>query len=105
MAVDNPNIIDVISTKNGKTVLIIADHLNWDDTNGHLVVLQEKINAYLDVIQDGQIYELYSDARDRPLSILLFLKYLPNENGLEFLQQTKDFLNKNGFEFEYRHKA
>ena len=33
--------------KNKCVRLLIADHLEWDDEYDHLVVLQEKINAYI----------------------------------------------------------
>ena len=41
MAVDNPEVIDIVSTTvAGEVVLTIADHLPWDEANEHLPILQ-----------------------------------------------------------------
>ena len=36
-------------------VLTITDHLEWDIENEHLLILQDKINAYLGAIEDGEL--------------------------------------------------
>lgn len=55
MSVDNYQVIDFISEKDGRIVLTISDHLEWDDKHEHIYLLQEKINAYLTAIETGQI--------------------------------------------------
>lgn len=55
MSVDNLQVIDFISEKDGRIVLTISDHLEWDDKYEHIYLLQEKINAYLMAIETGQI--------------------------------------------------
>ena len=49
MAVDNASQIDAIANdkENACLVLLITDHLNWDNEFEHLKILQDKINAYL----------------------------------------------------------
>ena len=46
--VDNKTVdgIALTSDKNG-IILLITDHLDWNDEYQHLMILQEKINAYI----------------------------------------------------------
>lgn len=44
MSIENLNVIDVVSIdKNENVVLTISDHLEWDEENNHLLLLQDKI--------------------------------------------------------------
>ena len=44
MSVEILNVIDFVSSdKNGNVVLTISDHLEWDEENNHLLLLQDKI--------------------------------------------------------------
>jgi hypothetical protein len=66
MSVENRELIDFISIDpSNKVALTISDHLKWDNNEDHLLILQDKINAYLEVIESGQIYEIYPDAVDK----------------------------------------
>ena len=58
MSIEQSDKIDFISiTKSGKVQLTISDHLEWNNEEMHLLILQKKINAYLDFIQSEQIFE------------------------------------------------
>jgi len=66
MSVEEKNKIDIITTnKEGILVLTISDHLEWDDENEHLLILQDKINSYVDFIESGQMAESYPDKVDK----------------------------------------
>lgn len=102
MAVDDKNVIDLVSINpEGKAVLTISDHLEWNIENGHLLILQDKINSYVDVIVSGQLYESYPEAKNRDFVIQLVMKYLPNEDGRKFLDIINKFLEDNGYEFNF----
>ncbi|TRW26458.1 hypothetical protein FMM05_03500 [Flavobacterium zepuense] len=104
MAVDNEDVIDAISTDSDDVVVLtINDHLEWDENNLHLLILQKKINAYLDVLQNGQIYESYPSAVGKKIRIQLVFKYLTDAIAEDFLNQTQIFLKDNGFDFQYHH--
>ena len=49
MSIEQSDVIDVISTNGDRVILAISDHLDWDDEAGHVLALQDKINAYLQV--------------------------------------------------------
>lgn len=104
MAVDNKNIIDAISIdKNNRVVLTISDHLEWDKENTHLIILQDKINAYFDILESKEIYNIYPDSKNKEIAILLYIKHLPNKDGKKFLKIVEDFLNNSGYSFNFYH--
>lgn len=102
MSVENSQVIDAISINPQEVVVLtISDHLEWDDQNEHLIVLQNKINAYLEVIENGEIYESYPDAQDKSFQIGIAFKFSPNETAIEFLRRVKEVLSESGYELDY----
>jgi len=76
MSIEQSDKIDFISTtKSGKVQLTISDHLEWNDEEMHLLILQKKINAYLNFIQSKQIFKDYPNAKNRKLKISVSMKY------------------------------
>ena len=102
MSVENLKVIDFASVdKNGNAVLTISDHLKWDDNNEHLLILQNKINAYLSAIEAGNFYDEYPDAKGRNIIISIVAKYEPNVNAKVFLNKTKEMLETTGYGFHF----
>lgn len=102
MSVENVTVIDFASVdKNGNAVLTISDHLKWDDDNEHLLILQNKINAYLSAIEAGNFYEDYPDAKGKNIIINVVAKYKPNKNAEYFLERTKEVLQSAGYSFKF----
>lgn len=102
MSIEQLNKIDIISTsKSGKIQMTISDHLKWNDMETHLLVLQKKINAYLDYIESDQIYEDYPDAKNKELVICLTMKYEPNKESLPNLEKIKTSILESGIEFNW----
>jgi hypothetical protein len=101
MSVENTNVIDYISEKGNNVVLTISDHLEWDEDNEHLFLLQEKINAYIGATESGQLNEKYPASVGKKITISIALKYEPNENGLWFLSNINKGLLDAGYDFDY----
>lgn len=103
MSVENTKQIDFISIDGlNNVVLTISDHLQWEEEN-HLLTLQNKINAYLEVIENGNIYEIYPDAKNKKIVIEVAMKYSPNEESIIFLETIRNFLNDKDYEFKFYH--
>jgi hypothetical protein len=101
MSVDQPDVVDIISTsKSGEIVLSISDHLDWTDTHGHLLVLQEKINRYLSFLESGEVYQRYPDASGRKMTIKVVFHMEPNLEANSFLAKARIIVEGAGFEFE-----
>ena len=102
MSVENLKVIDFVSIDlNGNVVLTISDHLEWDESNEHLLVLQDKINAYLSSIESGDLYKQYSDAKGRNIVINLVAKHVPNKEGEIFIKRIKEALTSAGYRFTF----
>lgn len=102
MSINQTDTIDVIgTTSEGKVILTISDHHSWQET-WHLSLLQDKINAYLQFIENGQIFEDYPNAVGRELMIEIIMKYCPIGEALTFLEKCKKIILKAGIGFEWR---
>jgi len=53
------NKIDVISYKDNELILVIVDHLDWSNEHEHLIILQDKINAYLGFVENKEYVDTY----------------------------------------------
>jgi hypothetical protein len=103
MSIERTDIIDFASLdKYGNAVLTISDHLEWDEGNKHLLLLQEKINSYLTAIESGELFEQYPVARDKKIAIELVLKYWPSLDGEKFLGMVQKYLSDSGYQFYYK---
>ena len=102
MSIENEKVIDFASIDlNGNVVLTISDHLQWDADNYHLLALQNKINAYLQSIEAGELHEKYPNAENRQIRIHVIAKYLPNDTGKVFLKHLENFLESAGYKFSF----
>src|SRR5476651_2460226 len=103
MSITDKDKVDIVSTdKSGKKVfLTIADHLDWTDELFHLNALQDKLNAYISFIEDGQVFESYPAAIDKKLIISIANKYEIPANGIAFLEIVKGVLYDLDVELEY----
>ena len=105
MSMENKEVIDIVTIdKEGNAVLTITDHLPWDEENEHLLLLQDKINSYLGAIEDGQLYDIYPNAKNRNIVIEIVALDSPNKDGFLFLERVKGILTSAGYGFEFRQK-
>ena len=104
MAVDNPHVIDAVGIEraSGVVALTISDHLEWDEDNQHLVLLQEKINRYLAIIESGELFEAYPQAVGKPLRIDVVCKYSPTGDAERFLAAAREVIEQTGCSFAWR---
>lgn len=104
MTIEQTKVVDFISIEpsTGNLILTISDHLEWDSTNEHFFLLQEKLNNYLAFIESGEILESFPNAQGRPVTIDLVCKYSPSRQDIEFLEVVKKFIQEAGFKFSYR---
>lgn len=102
MPVDDIRSIDYCAIdNNGNAVLVISDHLEWDKKNKHILILQNKINAYLEGIENGALYSNYPAAKGKKIVIKIMAKYNPDANGTIFLQHVKKRLEAAGYELDF----
>ena len=77
MSLDQPNKVDAIGLDNetDQTVLTIADSWDWNNEPKHLIALQAKLNAYLEFIESGQVWDEYPTAKGKNLRIDVVFRF------------------------------
>lgn len=100
MAIDETSVIDFVSVDDADNVnLTISDHLDWSAIEGHLFLLQEKINTYCKYVENGQLYDEYPQTRDRRPAIEVMFFHKPVPEAEHFLEKVKSTLDHEGFSF------
>ena len=103
MSVEQLDKIDFISTtQEGKVCLTISDHLEWNEEKSHLLILQNKLNAYHHFVQSEQILESYPEAENKKVIISIAFKYKPENDALIFLNECEKFMENQGIEFSWK---
>ena len=79
MAIDNIEVIDFsgIDKQNGDICLTISDHLDWNDAEQKLEILASKLNAYIQFITSGQVYEAHRDQEGRHVRVQVLCLHPP----------------------------
>ena len=99
MSIEDAGKVDIIARK-GETntvVLVISDHWPWDDVQGHLHAIQEKLNSYIAFIETRQLWAVREPKipENPEIEISLVLKYEPPPGAVSVLGQMKIFLADN----------
>lgn len=97
------NQIDIIGIREGECILSIiqAAPLSPELT----VLLQEKLNHYLQYILDGQLHEERPEADNMPKTIELHLQHPASGVAAEFLSKVKPYIESEGIKFTLIHSA
>ena len=103
MAIDQTDKVDFISIdENDKSVfLTISDHLDWTNVEGHLLMLQEKINNYITFYESEQLYEEYPKAKNKRIVFNIIAKEEFPPEAVEFLCKIKAFLDTINIELRF----
>lgn len=84
-------------------MLTISDHLPWDDVSKHLHALQEKIYAYLDFIEGGEVSQSFPEAAGRPLIIDIAMKHAAPSSAQWFFDKIRGPIEAAGVSLVVRH--
>lgn len=87
-------VIDVIAhdQKTGEVVLVMNEPNEWHDSDDQLFSLQERFNAYVSFLLDGEMAEAHPELADKPTRIELRCAHIPNTRALELLGLIHDQL-------------
>ncbi len=105
MSVTDEKIIDFAGLdKNGKRlILTITDYLTWGEETDdvHLLMLQNKLNVYLQYIESGEVNEEFEPDKYNYIVISIIAKYPFSAECLKFLSMSKKAINEAGFGLEW----
>lgn len=111
MSIAETKVIDIIAIPEWEpdsVVLVITDHLEWEDEaqqGEHLLLLQEKINTYIAFIESGELLESYPPAKGKSPKIRVNGLYQLPEQGEIFIDRVTEVLKEAGIGFEFVLKA
>jgi hypothetical protein len=90
--VANPAVIDLfgVDGKTGEVVLAMNEPRPWDGSDGRLHELQEKFNAYVSFLLDGEMTSAHPELAGKPARIELRCDHIPDERALELLNLIHD---------------
>jgi uncharacterized protein DUF6572 len=91
---DRAGVIDVIATgtKTGEVVLVMNEPEEWDGSDERLLLLQERFNAYVSFLLDGEMAETHPEFADKAARIELRCARMPDTRALELLGMIHDQL-------------
>jgi hypothetical protein len=104
MAIDQTDIVDfaTIDDASGDLRLTISDHLSWEDEGHHLILLQNKLNAYLRFVESGEMFEKASDAKGRGVVINVVGKFPLSKKAEVFFAKNRAAIEDAGFRLQFR---
>ena len=87
-------VIDVIAqdAKTGEVVLVMNEPEQWDGSDEQLLALQERFNAYVSFLLDGEMAADHPDLAGRPARVELRCAHMPDTRALELLGLIHDQL-------------
>jgi hypothetical protein len=88
----NPAVIDLfgIDGKTGEIVLAMNEPREWDGSDERLLELQEKFNAYVSFLLDGEMVAEHPELAGKPSRIELHCAHMPDERALGLLNMIHD---------------
>src|SRR5207253_5896178 len=91
---DRTGVIDVIAhdSKTGEVHLVVNEPNEWDGSDEQLLALQERFNAYVSFLLDGEMAEAHPELAGKPTRIELRCVHMPDTRTLELLGLIHDQL-------------
>lgn len=80
--------------------LLITDHLDWSNEYNHLLVLQDKINAYIVFCEEHQYNQVYKNILVEYAIFEIHFKFEPTIKAMNFLEQVQRHVNEMGIAIE-----
>ena len=90
--VANPAVIDLfaLDQKTGEVLLAMHEPRPWDDSDERLHELQEKFNAYVSFLLDGEMVAAHPELAGKLARIELRCDHMPDERALGLLNLIHD---------------
>jgi hypothetical protein len=92
--VANPAVIDLfaLDSVSDEVLLVMNEERPWDDSDERLHEVQEKFNAYVSFVLDGEMLSEHPELAGKTTRIQLRCADMPGERGVELLGRIHDQL-------------
>ena len=93
-AKDRAGVIDLVAEdpKTGEVVLVMNEPDEWDGSDEQLLTLQERFNAYVSFLLDGEMVADHPEVAGKLARIELRCAHVPDTRALELLALIHDQL-------------
>lgn len=90
--ISNPAVIDLFAhdPKTDEVLLVMREPRPWDGSDERLHELQEKFNAYVSFLLDGEMASAHPELTGKRARIELRCDYMPDERALGLLNLIHD---------------
>jgi hypothetical protein len=90
--ISNPAVIDLfgVNQKTGEVLLAMNEPRPWDGSDERLHELQEKFNAYVSFLLDGEMVAAHPELAGKPARIELRCDHMPDQRALSLLNLIHD---------------
>lgn len=87
-------VIDLLAqdSKTGEVVLVMNEPEPWDDSDERLLALQERFNAYVSFLLDGEMAETNPELAGKAARIELRCAHMPDARAIDLLSLIHDQL-------------
>jgi len=91
---DRTGVIDLIAEdkNSGEVVLVMNEPNEWVGSDEQLLALQERFNAYVSFLLDGEMAESHPELAGKPARIEMRCVHMPDARALELLALIHDQL-------------
>src|SRR3982750_855660 len=92
--VANPAVIDMLGldAKTDQVLLVMREDRPWDGSDLRLHELQEKFNAYVSFLLDGEMRDAHPELAGKSARIELYSAQMPDNRAIELLGMIHDQL-------------
>ena len=97
-----PGILDALThdTRTDTLILAMYEVRPWLGEETQLFELQEKLNAYLSFVLDGELKDAYPDFTEKNVEIQLRTVHEPDEKAFDFIRRAREQLELQQIGFE-----
>ena len=91
---DRTGVIDIIAEdpNTGEAVLVMNEPNEWNGSDERLLALQERFNAYVSFLLDGEMAETHPELAGKRARIELRCGHMPDASAIELLGLIHDQL-------------
>ena len=100
--IEHPGVIDFMAfdAAANHVLLVMVEKRPWNEPDLQLFQLQEKLNAYLSFILDGEMADAYPQFAGKPVLLRFECAEPPSDQVIDFLQIVHDQTALQGIDFE-----
>lgn len=97
VGIDAPGVIDRVRLpESGPVELVIEQNGGWDGSDHRQILLQEKLNRYLEFVLDGELAAAHPLSADRQWMIVIESASTPDARTLGYVRQADAELRRSG---------